>query len=100
MVMPGGGVDVATADPRAEEPPQVTINPTVVKKLLQLHWSKDSAADGAKINPDAAVLVAEYLRLFVVEAHNRAMLEAELDGDEAMEPHHVERVMLGMLLDF
>ena len=46
--------------------PQVTINPTVVKKLLQLHWSKDSAADGAKINPDAAVLVTEYLRLFVI----------------------------------
>lgn len=46
--------------------PKVTINPTVVKKLLQLHWSKDRAADGAKINPDAAVLVAEYLRLFVI----------------------------------
>lgn len=46
--------------------PQATINPTVVKKVLQLHWSKDSAADGAKINPDAAVLVAEYLRLFVI----------------------------------
>eukprot|EP00752_Nemacystus_decipiens_P004660 g4249.t2 len=96
--MPGGSAEVAGEGARAEGP--VTINPTVVKKLLQLHWSKDSAADGAKINPDAAVLVAEYLRLFVVEAHNRAMLEAELDGDETMEPHHVERVLLGMLLDF
>ena len=48
---------------------QATINPSVVKKLLQLHWNRDRdrdrAADGAKINPDAIVLAAEYLRLFV-----------------------------------
>lgn len=47
-------------------PQQARIHPTVVKKLLQLHWNKDPAADGAKINPDAAVLTAEYLRLFVI----------------------------------
>ena len=49
-------------------PQQAAINPSVVKKLLQLHWGKDKdkAADGAKINPDAVVLASEYLRLFVI----------------------------------
>ncbi|CAM9766065.1 unnamed protein product [Ectocarpus fasciculatus] len=75
---------MSEAEGRSElDPQQARIHPTVVKKLLQLHWNKDPAADGAKINPDAAVLTAEYLRLFVIEAHNRAMIEAEVDGDEA-----------------
>ncbi|CAM9504828.1 unnamed protein product [Ectocarpus sp. 4 AP-2014] len=54
---------------------QARIHPTVVKKLLQLHWNKDPAADGAKINLDAAVLTAEYLRLFVIgEAPRLALM--------------------------
>lgn len=52
---------------RVDAPPRpVSINPGVVKKLLELHWTKDKAADGAKINPDAVVLTTEYLRLFVL----------------------------------
>ncbi|CAN0387348.1 unnamed protein product [Ascophyllum nodosum] len=79
---------------------EAKITTSVVKKLLETHWSKDKASEGAKINPDAVALTAEYLRLFVVEAHQRAQLEAELEGDDTLEPHHIERIMLGMLLDF
>ncbi|CAM9528703.1 unnamed protein product [Ectocarpus sp. 13 AM-2016] len=57
---------MSEAGGRSELDQQARIHPTVVKKLLQLHWNKDPAADGAKINPDAAVLTAEYLRLFVI----------------------------------
>lgn len=46
--------------------PAAVMSASVVKKLLELHWSKDKATDGAKINPDAVKLAAEYLRLFVI----------------------------------
>ena len=45
---------------------EAKITTSVVKKLLETHWSKDKASEGAKINPDAVALTAEYLRLFVV----------------------------------
>lgn len=42
------------------------MSPSVVKKLLELHWARDKTAEGAKINPDAVKLAAEYLRLFII----------------------------------
>lgn len=66
---------------------QARIHPTVVKKLLQLHWNKDPAADGAKINPDAAVLTAEYLRLFVIGEGSSLDLRVAVFSDEAHQKH-------------
>lgn len=53
-----------------------------------------------KINQDALKLSSELLRLFAVEAFQRAQMEAMVDDSPTIEPHHVEQILAQLLLDF
>jgi centromere protein X len=53
-----------------------------------------------KIQQETLKLAAEYLRLFLIEALNRAKLEAIVDDSPTVEPHHVEQIVAQLLLDF
>ncbi|DAZ96944.1 TPA: hypothetical protein N0F65_012047 [Lagenidium giganteum] len=69
--------------------------------------SDDERADGlsgasrvVKINQDALKLSCEYLKLFVVEAFQRAQMEAMIDDSEQIKPRHIEQIVAQLLLDF
>lgn len=48
----------------------------------------------------SAEAMAEYARLFVVEAIRRAGLVAQRDGSDSIERQHVEKIMAQLVLDF
>ncbi|KDO25965.1 hypothetical protein SPRG_08618 [Saprolegnia parasitica CBS 223.65] len=98
----------------------VGFKPALVERLLRSAWkrlaetedadgSDDSAddddaalADGlkVKIQPDTLPVAAEFLRLFVLQALERAQEEAMIDGSPEVEPRHVEQILALLLLDF
>lgn len=61
---------------------------------------EDAAAASTKINSDAVKLSSEFLRVFLLEALNRAQMEAMVDDSPTIEPHHVEHILAQLLLDF
>lgn len=96
-----------------------TIEPALTKKLLLLRHSKQ------RVSGDAALLSSELLRLFVLEARNRAAVEAEcevegdIDGNDmdddstddklnslsrtqgvAVRAHHITKIAAELLMDF
>mmetsp|Transcript_21529 Transcript_21529/g.31218 ORF Transcript_21529/g.31218 Transcript_21529/m.31218 type:complete len:96 (-) Transcript_21529:55-342(-) len=71
-------------------------NTGLILEMFKESWSQNPA----KISADALKLSAEYLRLFVIEAHRRANEEAGVEHAEQIEPEHIEKVMLSLLLDF
>jgi len=73
-----------------------------LETLLQAHWQTST-----KINTPALKLTNELMRLFVLEAIQRATIEAQkgaekLEEQDAvkLEPHHILAILPGLLLDF
>lgn len=60
----------------------------------------EAVAAVTKIHADAVKLSSEFLRVFLLEALNRAQMEAMVDDSPAIEPHHVEHILAQLLLDF
>lgn len=60
----------------------------------------EAVAAVTKIHADAVKLSSEFLRVFLLEALNRAQMEAMVDDSPTIEPHHVEHVLAQLLLDF
>ncbi|ELR22228.1 uncharacterized protein ACA1_035580 [Acanthamoeba castellanii str. Neff] len=53
-----------------------------------------------KLNAEASGLSGELLRLFVVEAINRAGKLTEAEGSTIIEAHHLQQILPQLLLDF
>jgi len=70
-------------------------NLKTIERLLKSSWQLNT-----KINADGVQLSGEFLRLFVVEAINRAAKVAEAEGAESIEPSHLEQILPQLLLDF
>jgi hypothetical protein len=51
------------------------MDPAVVRQMITRHHK------GQKINPDALLVSSELIRLFIVEARERAKVEAEYDAE-------------------
>ena len=75
----GGQVALATGHHGSAAAAKETFDLATVKHLLQRHSDEEGAA---KVSTDALHLVAEYLRLFVVEAVHRSIAEAKLERSE------------------
>lgn len=69
--------------------------PETVGAVFQRNWS-----DKTKASNDALKLSAEYMRCFVLEAAHRAAETAKAEGVTRVEPHHLEKVLPQLLLDF
>jgi len=82
----------------AEEFPEDFVKfPTrTIEKIFRLVWKESST----RISGDALKASAELLRLFVKEAHLRAARVANSEGATSIEPLHLEKVMVQLLLDF
>ena len=74
-----------------EEP---TFDEALVMELLS------RAAANIKLTAGAAKTCGELLRLFVLEARDRAEAEARSEGDETIRPEHLEAALAELLADF
>lgn len=86
-----------------EEAPPATFDPTFVRKLV-LKEGKDSK----RFPKDAEAAAGELLRLFVLEARDRASIEAECDtegnvggdGKALIRADHITKIAAELLMDF
>eukprot|EP00054_Salpingoeca_dolichothecata_P029728 m.235607 g.235607 ORF g.235607 m.235607 type:complete len:80 (-) comp26534_c2_seq11:173-412(-) len=78
-----------------EEDGDVTFKPELLQKILQ-----NKTDFTAKPPRDAMVLLAEYVRLFVIEGGKRAISKAKAEQDSEVQAHHLEKILPQLLLDF
>ncbi|KAB5554110.1 hypothetical protein PHYPO_G00046400 [Pangasianodon hypophthalmus] len=67
-----------------------------VSKLLMLFFKDDKT----KVSNDTVSLMAEMLRIFVIEATRRAIKQAENEDCLGVDLEHVEKILPQLLLDF
>lgn len=68
----------------------------LVSKLLHLHFTDKKT----KVSGDALQLMAELLKIFVVEAAIRSVRQAQAEGLARVDVEQLEKVLPQLLLDF
>ncbi|XP_067573105.1 centromere protein X isoform X2 [Pseudorca crassidens] len=68
----------------------------LVSKLLHLHFKDDKT----KVSGDALQLMAELLKIFVVEAAIRSVRQAQAEDLAQVDVEQLEKVLPQLLLDF
>ncbi|KAM6175321.1 centromere protein X [Erethizon dorsatum] len=68
----------------------------LVSRLLHLHFRDDKT----KVSADALKLMAELLRIFVVEAAVRGVRQAQAEDVALVDVDQLEKVLPQLLLDF
>ena len=65
-------------------------------------WPPAAGPSGgvSELTAGAAKTCGELLRLFVLEARDRAEAEARSEGDETIRPEHLEAALAELLADF
>jgi hypothetical protein len=78
-----------------------TFTPALIRGLLKQRLEREGRSENdVKLISHSAEAVAEYGRMFVVEAIRRAGEVARSEGARTIDRSHVERVMAELLLDF
>lgn len=67
-----------------------------MSKLLHLHFEDEKT----KVSGDALLLVAELLKVFVVEATVRSIRQAQAEDLPSVDVEQLEKVLPQLLLDF
>ncbi|XP_070580819.1 centromere protein X-like [Ptychodera flava] len=80
----------------ADDDVGATFKPETIQKII-LKQVKD---EKTRINSDALKLVVEYLRIFSLEAANRAELQAKASSSDVVDVEHLEKILPQLLLDF
>lgn len=85
-------------------------HPRLVRKLVTMHLEGDAELPALPtLTGEAAELVGELLRKFVLEARNRAAIQAEVeqevsaDGDSdtiEIRSEHISKISAEMLMDY
>ncbi|KAF7698260.1 centromere protein X [Silurus meridionalis] len=75
---------------------EVAFKKETISKLLTLFFKDEKS----KISNDTASLMAEMLRIFVIEATRRAVKQAENEDCVGVDLEHVEKILPQLLLDF
>ncbi|XP_045428287.1 centromere protein X isoform X1 [Pipistrellus kuhlii] len=68
----------------------------LVSKLLHLHFKDDKT----KVSGDALLLIAQLLKVFVVEATVRSIRQAQAEDLPCVDVEQLEKVLPQLLLDF
>ncbi|XP_036446054.1 centromere protein X [Colossoma macropomum] len=76
--------------------PEIIFKKETISKVLTLFFKDDKT----KASNDAASLMTEMLKIFVIEAAQRTMKQAENEDSTGVDLEHVEKVLPQLLLDF
>ncbi|XP_019116586.2 centromere protein X isoform X2 [Larimichthys crocea] len=79
----------------AEKDAEIGFKKDTVSKLLTGFFKEDKTRRG-----DAALLMAEMLRVFVQEAAVRSQKQAESEDCDQVDIEHFEKILPQLLLDF
>ncbi|XP_031674964.1 centromere protein X-like [Oncorhynchus kisutch] len=79
----------------AESSAEVTFKKETVSKVCQA-----SSRTRTKVGADAVLLMAEMLHVFVQEAAQRTIKQAEAEDCDRMDIEHFEKILPQLLLDF
>ncbi|XP_072224700.1 centromere protein X [Leuresthes tenuis] len=80
----------------AEKGEAICFKKETVSKLLSSFFKEDKT----KLSGDAALLMAEMLKVFVEEAAMRSQKQAESEDCDQVEIEHFEKILPQLLLDF
>ncbi|XP_060882288.1 centromere protein X [Labrus mixtus] len=80
----------------AEREAEIGFKKETVSKLLSSFFKEEKT----KLSGDAALLVAEMLRVFVQEAAVRSQKQAESEDCDQVDIEHFEKILPQLLLDF
>mmetsp|Transcript_11256 Transcript_11256/g.18399 ORF Transcript_11256/g.18399 Transcript_11256/m.18399 type:complete len:88 (-) Transcript_11256:706-969(-) len=75
----------------------------LIFKTLGTNASTSHLPEGTrtvKLSNEGAEVLAEFLRLFVIEALHRSASTAQNEDEEQVEPRHLEQNVPQLLLDF
>uniref|UniRef100_H3CWL8 Centromere protein X n=1 Tax=Tetraodon nigroviridis TaxID=99883 RepID=H3CWL8_TETNG len=75
---------------------EISFKKETVSKLLARFFKEDKT----RLGGDAAVLMAEMLRIFVREAAVRSQKQAESEDCDQVDIEHFEKILPQLLLDF
>ena len=57
-------------------------------------------SEKTKYSNDALAMTTELMKIYVIEAANRAATQAKKEGNEVVELEHLEKILPQFLLDF
>ncbi|XP_069558821.1 centromere protein X [Brachyistius frenatus] len=80
----------------AENNAEICFKKETVSKLLSGFFKEDKT----KLSGDAALLMAEMLKIFVQEAVVRSQKQAESEDCDQVDIEHFEKILPQLLLDF
>ncbi|XP_029945700.1 centromere protein X [Salarias fasciatus] len=80
----------------AEEETEISFKKETVSKLLCGFFKEDKT----KLGGEAALLMAELLKVFVQEAAMRSLKQAEAEDCDQVDIEHFEKILPQLLLDF
>ncbi|XP_041853729.1 centromere protein X isoform X2 [Melanotaenia boesemani] len=80
----------------AENEEEIFFKKETIQKILSSSFKEDKT----KLSGDAALLMAEMLKVFVQEAVVRSLKQAESEDCDQVEIEHFEKILPQLLLDF
>ncbi|XP_058509489.1 centromere protein X [Solea solea] len=80
----------------AEQDAEIVFKKETVGKLLSGFFKEDKT----KLSSDAALLMAEILKVFVQEAAMRSQKQAQSEDCDQVDIEHFEKILPQLLLDF
>ncbi|XP_022608336.1 centromere protein X [Seriola lalandi dorsalis] len=80
----------------AEQSAEIGFKKDTVSKLLSCFFKEEKT----KLSGDAALLMAEMLKIFVQEAAVRSQKQAESEDCDQVDIEHFEKILPQLLLDF
>ncbi|XP_071329675.1 centromere protein X [Trachinotus anak] len=80
----------------AEPGAEISFKKDTVSKLLSAFFKEDKT----KLSGDAALLMAEMLKIFVQEAAARSQKQAGSEDCDQVDIEHFEKILPQLLLDF
>ncbi|XP_047457332.1 centromere protein X [Mugil cephalus] len=80
----------------AERDAEICFKKETVSKLLTSFFKEDKT----KLSGDAALLMADVLKVFVQEASVRSQKQAESEDCDQVDIEHFEKILPQLLLDF
>ncbi|XP_070378965.1 centromere protein X-like [Dermacentor albipictus] len=77
-------------------PRTTTFKVKTIQELMKLNFEDDKT----RISADALKLLAEFFRVFTMEAVERATEQAKVQCDNVVTTEHVEKILPQLMLDF
>ena len=84
----------------ADNIPQLNLNTKFKKETVRQISKMNFKSDKTKYSNESLLLTTEMLRIYVLEAADRAARQAKSEGSDTVQLEHLEKVLPQFLMDF